>query len=285
MTQNNICQSSWKADSVAVGDWSFDEHMTGKYAVPDPSSKSGYSVMLEGNFWPSIAAGCPGGGGAGGGPNAGSNKYDVPYSIMTPKKGTGANLLVPVALSASAVAYSSTRIESMFMYVGTAAGVAAQQVVAGTAATVQEVNVTEVQRLLTSKFHQIIHINGSSPSPPSPPAGPTPAYYNVTGAGTAAYNGQYRRQGATPTAETSLRYTSTNAACEGCAIYTLQGVWRIAVNGKELGYVAPGVQPALPPVVGWTACPNGSEQSEAGATSAPCNGVSPAPALIAGPTN
>lgn len=48
---------------------------------------------------------------------------------MVPKKsGGGANLLVPVCLSASAVAYSSTRIENMFMSVGSAAGVAAKQV-------------------------------------------------------------------------------------------------------------------------------------------------------------
>lgn len=39
--------------------------------------------------------------------------YDVPFSVMVPKRGTGANLLVPVAISASAVAYSSMRIENM----------------------------------------------------------------------------------------------------------------------------------------------------------------------------
>ena len=65
------------------------------------------------------------------------DEYDVPYSIMVPKKGVGANLLVPVAFSASAVAYSSTRIEAMFMAVGSAAGVAAKQLVDGTARTVQ----------------------------------------------------------------------------------------------------------------------------------------------------
>lgn len=46
--------------------------------------------------------------------HAGGNWYDVPYKIMVPKRGQGANLLVPVALSASAVAFSSTRIENMY---------------------------------------------------------------------------------------------------------------------------------------------------------------------------
>ena len=34
MTQNNIALPRLKHDSIAVGDWSFDEHMTGRYAVP-----------------------------------------------------------------------------------------------------------------------------------------------------------------------------------------------------------------------------------------------------------
>jgi glucokinase len=62
-----------------------------------------------------------------------------------------------VALSASAVAYSSTRIENMFMSLGTAAGVAAQQLVDGSAATVQDVNVTRVQQVLVGTFAQRVH--------------------------------------------------------------------------------------------------------------------------------
>ena len=76
---------------------------------------------------------------------------------MVPKAGTGANLLVPVCLSASAVAYSSTRIENMFMSVGTAAGVAAKQLVDGDVDTVQAVDVSKVQALLTGTFNQRIH--------------------------------------------------------------------------------------------------------------------------------
>ena len=110
MTQNNIAAPQLKDDSIGVGDWSFDEHMTGRYAVPLDDGSGKYEVQLEGNFWPSILPG--------------SNWYDVPYKIMLPKRGTGYNLLVPVCLSASAVAFSSTRIENMYMNVGSAAGVA-----------------------------------------------------------------------------------------------------------------------------------------------------------------
>ena len=118
--------------------------MTGKYAVPVEGQPGKYEVYLEGNFWPSL------------GPNN-TNWYDTPYAAMVPKKGTGGNLLVPVALSASAVAYSSTRIENFFMSMGTAAGVAAKQLVDGLAASVQEVDVAAVQAALVNTFKQRIH--------------------------------------------------------------------------------------------------------------------------------
>jgi hypothetical protein len=71
--------------------------------------------MLEGNFWPSISVYSK--------EHGGGNWYDVPYKIMLPKRGQGANLLVPVALSASAVAFSSTRIENMYLLQSTPANV------------------------------------------------------------------------------------------------------------------------------------------------------------------
>jgi len=112
--------------------------------VPVEGQPGKFEVTLEGNFWPSL-------------PN-GSNWYDVPFRIMTPKAGTGGmNLLVPVAFSASAVAFSSTRIENMLMSIGTAAGVAAKQLVDGDAGTVQDVDVSKVQTILTTLFKQRVH--------------------------------------------------------------------------------------------------------------------------------
>jgi hypothetical protein len=167
VTQNNIAAPRSKPDSIAVGDWSLDEHMTGKYAVPVPGQPGKFEVTLEGNFWPNLANN--------------SNWYDLPFAVMTPKRGTGVNLLVPVALSASAVAYSSTRIvsrqtrslrlprspnphltleraqENFFMSVGSAAGVAAQQLVSGAVTAVQDVNVTLVQEILVATFKQRVH--------------------------------------------------------------------------------------------------------------------------------
>ena len=261
MTQNNIGMPRAKPDSIAVGDWSLDEHMTGKYAVPD--GKGGHVVTLEGNFWPSIPSNTSGG-----------NWYDVPYRIMVPKRGTGTNLLVPVALSASAVAFSSTRIENMLMSVGSAAGVAAAQVAAGAAATVQDVDVAAVQKILADTFRQRIHgPPGRAPHPP-PPKGP--AFYSVSGAGSAEWNGKY-----VPGGGPYGGYHSTT--CATCFLYAMDGVWRFGIVGKELMYEATERSP-LPPLApaGWKikdCMERGPDLLRVG----PCHGIAPAPSLKAGP--
>jgi hypothetical protein len=159
-----------------------------------------------------------------------------------------------VCFSASAVAYSSTRIETMFMYVGTAAGVAAKQLVDRTAPVVQDVNISEVQRILTGTFDQVVHVPLAPPPPPPPRPGGR--YYNVSGAGSAQLNGQY--------VSAAGQYKSTT--CANCLLYAYGGTWRLALAGhaaraeqerrNELVYVA-GAPSKLPPLAGWTVATGG----------------------------
>jgi hypothetical protein len=73
--------------------------------------------------------------------------YQIPYRVMLPKKGEATNLLVPVAFSASHVAYSSVRMEPQYMILGQAAGVTAKLAIAS-GSTVQGISLAAlVERL------------------------------------------------------------------------------------------------------------------------------------------
>ena len=75
--------------------------------------------------------------------------YPIAYRSITPKRAETTNLLVPVALSASHIAYGSIRMEPVFMVLGQAAAVAASMAIdAGT--DVQRIDVAALQRELRS---------------------------------------------------------------------------------------------------------------------------------------
>lgn len=149
VTQNNIASPRNKPSSVSVGFWSFDQHTESRFAVPDPKNASQLIARNEGYMRQPLVNN--------------TDWYDVPFAVMLPKRDQASNLLVPVAISASSIAYSSTRIEGMFADLGTAAGIAASMLVKGGASgscpaiAAQDVNVTAVQDILTGVFKQRIH--------------------------------------------------------------------------------------------------------------------------------
>lgn len=179
LTQNNIANPRNKPDGVAVNVWEFDMHTTSRRAVPAPkavgeggsaaaaASGGGLVALNEGYMRYSLTAPFLACDHPSNPCSTDSNWYDVPFGVMLPQRGQASNLLVPVAISATSVAYSSARIEQMYSDLGTAAGVAvAQALEAGPAPpppgscpafALQDTNVTAVQQTLVSVYKQRIH--------------------------------------------------------------------------------------------------------------------------------
>jgi hypothetical protein len=81
--------------------------------------------------------------------------YGIPYRSLTPAREHAANLLVPLCLSASHVAFGSVRMEPTLMLLGHAAGAAAAQA-ARRGVAVQDVDVRELQETLRQEG-QVLH--------------------------------------------------------------------------------------------------------------------------------
>lgn len=73
--------------------------------------------------------------------------YEIPYQSLVSSAADCTNLIVPVCLSASHVAYCSIRMEPVFMITGHASGVAAA-IAAAKKINVQDVNIDDLQKIL-----------------------------------------------------------------------------------------------------------------------------------------
>ncbi|SEA36336.1 FAD dependent oxidoreductase [Arachidicoccus rhizosphaerae] len=87
---------------IAMGAYTMDSHNTQRY-ISDKGD-----VQNEGDV--QIAVPIP---------------YPIPYDVIIPKMNESENILVPVCLSATHIAYGSIRMEPVFMALGEAAGIAA----------------------------------------------------------------------------------------------------------------------------------------------------------------
>jgi hypothetical protein len=108
ITQNDILTSPTKPDSIALASFPIDSHDCQRVARGEGE------VVNEGTIFPVRVPDTKRG-----------YAYQVPYGSITPKVEECTNLLVPVALSATHVAYSSVRVEPCWMTIGHSAGIAA----------------------------------------------------------------------------------------------------------------------------------------------------------------
>lgn len=108
MTQADVLRDHSKPDPIAVASFPIDSHDCQRVARGDGE------VVNEGTIFPVRIKELKRG-----------PAYHVPYRAITPKREECSNLLVPVALSATHVAYSSIRVEPSWMTIGHSAGIAA----------------------------------------------------------------------------------------------------------------------------------------------------------------
>ncbi|SEB09890.1 FAD-dependent oxidoreductase [Leifsonia sp. 21MFCrub1.1] len=80
--------------------------------------------------------------------------YPVPYRAITPERSDCTNLLVPVCLSATHIAYAATRMEPVFSVLGESAAVAALMALEG-ASAVQDIDTHELQRRLVARGQRL----------------------------------------------------------------------------------------------------------------------------------
>ena len=71
--------------------------------------------------------------------------FDIPYRALTPHKNECSNLLVPVCVSASNVAFAAIRLEPTWMHLGEVSGIAAAMAIRD-AQSVQEIDTPTLQQ-------------------------------------------------------------------------------------------------------------------------------------------
>lgn len=102
MTQRDIVEETTKEHSIGMGSYDLDSHHLQRVVTPQGD------VINEGNFTIRL-----------------DRPYEIPYEAIIPKREECTNLLVPVCLSSSHVAFGSIRMEPVYMVLGQAAGTAA----------------------------------------------------------------------------------------------------------------------------------------------------------------
>jgi len=134
MTQQHCEGLEVAADAVGLAAYGMDSHHVQRYI-----SREGF-VKNEGNVQASVKA-----------------PFPVSYRSIIPRQKECINLLVPVCLASSHIAFGSIRMEPVFMVLGQSAAVAAPHAI-DQSIPLQEIDYTELKVLLLS-FRQRLENN------------------------------------------------------------------------------------------------------------------------------
>lgn len=124
MTEHHCVGKELVSDPIGLAAYTMDSHNTQRIVVEQDGKMI---VKNEGNV---EVGGFP--------------PYPISYGSLTPKKSECTNLLVPVCLSASHIAYGSIRMEPVFMVMGQVSAMAASNAI-DEKATVQSIDVKKLQ--------------------------------------------------------------------------------------------------------------------------------------------
>ena len=124
MTENEVMSKKAVPESIGMGSYSLDSHNIQRIIMPDGS------VQNEGDI--GVRAPQP---------------YEISYRAIIPKESQCKNLLVPICISSSHIAFGSIRMEPVFMILGESAATAAS-IAIDDQVNVQKVNYTKLKQKL-----------------------------------------------------------------------------------------------------------------------------------------
>ena len=132
MTEKHCIGEQTVSDGIGLAAYTMDSHNTQRIIIKDSNGK--YQVKNEGDVQMGLG---------------GLDPYPISYKAIIPKKTECNNLLVPVCLSASHIAFGSIRMEPVFMVLAQSAATAAVLAI-DSKKSLHDIDVTKLQDLLKS---------------------------------------------------------------------------------------------------------------------------------------
>ena len=133
MTENELTKRRPTPESVGMGSYGIDSHNIQRYITPEGH------VQNEGDIGVSL-----------------KSPYEIAYGSLTPERGQADNLLVPVCVSSTHIAFGSIRMEPVFMILGQSAATAASLAIDGDS-TVQDVPYAKLRERLLADGQILVY--------------------------------------------------------------------------------------------------------------------------------